>query len=305
MFLIIMLGYFLARTRIFQENHADLLISKYLIRVAIPIYMVYSTVSVYSSREVLWNTIQWVPVPFLLVGTGMAAGLIAAKLLHVRDGRQGVFINACGLGNTVFLGIPIASFVLGPASQGFNMTYYMANTIMFWTLGTFSLRKDHDGDIRFFHIGSLKKIFSPCMLGFLLGIVLVFLQIPIPVFLETFMEKISDTSSALGMIFIGAVIQKTMWRPDEFLRDILILLLCKFAAMPLLMLAVLYHLPLPVIAKQAFFILSLMPGMTQLGLMSREYGSDAAFAAAWIALSTVLCIFLLPAQVWVMSMVLV
>jgi len=300
-----MLGYFLAGVRIFQENHAGLLISKYLTKVALPIYMAYNTMSIYPSREALLETIQLTPFPFLLIGFGMLIGLISAKLFRIQSGRQGVFINACSLGNTVFLGIPIADFVLGAESQGFNMTYYMANTVMFWTFGTYVLRKDHDTKIHFFDIENLKQIFSPCILGFLSGVILVLLRIPIPAFLEISMDKISDTSSALGMIFIGSIIREINWKTSGALRDILILIPYKFFVMPLLMLAILYYLPLPIIAKQAFYILSLMPGMTQLGLMSREYGSDAVFAATWIALSTVLCIFMLPAQVWIMSMVLV
>jgi len=304
MTVIIILGYMLAGTKAFKENHAAVLITKYLSRVALPVYMSYNMISVFSSRKELFETFKLMPIPCLLVLGGVMLGRLLAKICGVRFGRRGVFANACGLGNIVFIGFPLAQYILGPIGQGYNITYYIVNTTLFWVVGTFELRKDYDKEIRFFELSNLKKILSPPMCGFIFGIILVIAGVRVPAFIEMSMEKIAGTSSPLGMIFIGSVIREATWKNQGYVRDALILIFYKFFIAPLIMIMILTLLLLPQIAKQSFYILSLMPGMTQLGLMSREYKSDYAFAATWVALSTILCAIMIPIQVWCMTFLL-
>lgn len=299
--LIISLGYIMAGTSLFQMNKADVLISKYLTRVALPIYMAYNTRSIYSSREEILETFQMIPIPLVVAGSGMILGKLMTVVFRVQKKRRGVIINACGLGNIVFLGLPIVQSVLGQECQGYGITYYMVNTILFWTFGTYTLRKDHDENMVFWSRENVKGILSPPLLGFLFGICWVLLQIPFPMALEIAMGKVSDSCSALGMIFIGSVIRGTKWEKAEYLKDLILLVPYKFLLMPALMLILISLMPIPLLAKETFFILSLMPGMTQLGLMSQECGSDSSFAAMWIALSTVLCVLMIPLEVSLMT----
>ena len=215
MFAVILVGYVWADTQFFRERQVGATISRYLTRVALPVYMVHNITSLYS-RDTLAETLELIYIPFLLIGLGMIAGLFITRVFKIQDGRRGVIVNACSLGNIVFLGFPIAQFVLGEESIGINMTYYMANTILFWIVGTYALQRDFQADIRFFQRETIKKILSPPMLGFLAGIACVLLDVPFPQFLEMAMENISGTCSALGMIFIGSVIRETTWNERSF-----------------------------------------------------------------------------------------
>lgn len=50
------------------------------------------------------------------------------------------------------------------------MLYYMANTTMFWTLGVYHIVNDSlggKGNMPLFSLQTLKKVFSPPLLGFL------------------------------------------------------------------------------------------------------------------------------------------
>ena len=53
-----------------------------------------------------------------------------------------------------------------------------------------------------------------------------------------------------------------------------------------------------------FFLLSSMPAMTQLSVMSKESGSDVEFASLLIAVTTVLSIFMIPVYAWIVTLVL-
>ena len=50
---------------------------------------------------------------------------------------------------------------------------------------------------------SLKKVFSPPLMGFLLGLVMVMLQIKLPAFLASDLQYLGNLTTPLSMIFIG------------------------------------------------------------------------------------------------------
>ena len=85
---------------------------------------------------------------------------------------------------------------------------------------------------------------------------------------------------------------------------VLLVLLFRFIVCAALMLGVVYVMPLPALNKQVFFLLSSMPAMTQLSVMSKESGSDVEFASLLIAVTTVLSIFMTPVYACLLTFVL-
>ena len=104
---------------------------------------------------------------------------------------------------TIFVGLPINQALFGDASIPYVLIYYMCNTTFFWTLGTYLIQRDGEGEAQFDLKTSLKKVFSPPLMGFLLGLVLVMLQIKLPAFLASDLQYLGNLTTPLSMIFIG------------------------------------------------------------------------------------------------------
>ena len=64
---------------------------------------------------------------------------------------------------------PINQALFGDASIPYVLIYYMCNTTFFWTLGTYLIQRDGEGEAQFDLKTSLKKVFSPPLMGFILG----------------------------------------------------------------------------------------------------------------------------------------
>ena len=53
--------------------------------------------------------------------------------------------------------------------------------------------------------------------------------------------------------------------------------------------------------KGVYYLLSLMPAMTQSGIMTKAYNSDYKFTSIWIAVSSILGAVSLPLYVWMIE----
>ena len=206
--------------------------------------------------------------------------------------------------NCVLVGFPIIISLFGEEAAAVGMVYYMVNTICFWTIGVQLLREDGGQKSSLFSKAGLKKLLSPPLLGFLLGVVLVILGLSLPAVLANPVSQLGGCATPMAMMFVGCILRDADWSKLKISRDLLLVLLFRFIVCPALMLGVVYVMPLPALNKQVFFLLSSMPAMTQLSVMSKESGSDAEFASLLIAVTTVLSIFMIPVYTWIVTLVL-
>ena len=291
--LLILCGYVLYRRPWFGETGTGIL-SKFVVNVSIPFYMTYNVYTTFEGREQLLELFKALPIPLFTILVSLAAGVALSRLFHIDVKRRGVFINSCAFCNAVIVGFPVVQSLLGPEAMPEAMIYYMGNTILFWSVGVYFLRRDSDPDVRFFSLANLRKIFSPAINMFLLGCALVVFNVTIPHFIFSPLEMVSKTTTPLAMIFIGCVIRSTDFRAMPFSKDLAIILVSRFLFSPLLMFLVCVALPIPAQTKLVFFIFATMPAMTQLGIMARESGSDYHFASVVVGLTTLLSILAIP-----------
>ena len=76
-----------------------------------------------------------------------------------------------------------------------------------------------------------------------------------------------------------------------------VLLILRYAITPFAVGLLLWVLPLAAEAKAIFFILALMPSITQMSIMSQILGSDSTFCALWLTVSSVAGVAFVPVLV--------
>lgn len=297
--ILIGVGFFIAGKDWFGEKGRDV-VSKFCVRLAIPCYMFCNVLSACESRGKLLEMCRALPAPLanILVCTGIA--VILAKAGRVPQGRKGVFINAAAFSNTVIVGFPVIMALLGEAAMPDAMVYYMANTVLFWSLGTWLLRRD--AGIR--EGIQIRKFFSPAIIGLLAGIAVVLSGITLPSFIMSPLTYLKNTVTPLAMIFIGCVIRTNGRKDIGLSRELVWILIFRYAASPALMMAACSRPDLPSSMKQVFCIMTVMPAMTQLGIMSKESGSDYGFASVVITVTTALSMVLIPVYMEVFRLLL-
>lgn len=291
--ILIGVGWWLAGRPWFGAAGASLF-SKYTVNVAVPCFMFYNMVDVCGSRETLFHLLAGVPFPAFIVCCNFALGLLLARLLRVAPQRKGVFLNVITFSNVVFVGLPVVSALFGEQGLPYAMIYYLANTLFFWSAGVWLLRryggKASGGSLA----QALRGIFSPPIIGMLLGVAAVLLGVQVPAFLYRPITMLKNTATPIAMLFIGSVIRSTKAGAVKRAHELAAVLAVRFVLSPLLVAALTLLLPMQPIMRQVFVLLSAMPAMTQLGVMAKESGSDYSFAALLITLTTAVSMAIIP-----------
>ena len=295
----ILVGFVIGEKGWFDDKSRGL-IAKLVTQVALPCYMLYTITQRFTAADLLkmLPTLRF-PALSMVVLLGIATAV--AKIFAVRQDRRGLFISMFFNSNTIFVGLPINQALFGDASIPYVLIYYMCNTTFFWTLGTYLIQRDGEGEAQFDLKTSLKKVFSPPLMGFLLGLVLVMLQIKLPAFLASDLQYLGNLTTPLSMIFIGLSVSHVGVKQLVLGKEQLLILLGRFLVAPLLMATIVYWVPLPSLMKQVFIIQSAMPVITNAPVVARLYGADSDYAAVMVTETTLATMVVIPILMLLMA----
>jgi predicted permease len=248
--------------------------------------------------ELLFN----LPYPFIIIGTALVTAAVMAIPLGVRPPKRGVFVNALGLSNTVVMGMPVTLSLLGERALPVVMIYYACNTMTYWTVGIWLMRREVPGrPARGIAASLWEAVTTPPFMGFLIGVLWVLTTLPVPGFLAKTMEMIGNSVTLMCMVFIGSVIRFSDFRNVRKERTLRILLPYKYLLSPALAAFLCWLLPLPLFMKQVFFIQANMPAMAQLPIMAKEVGADYEFASLVTAITTSVSMATVPFYIFLME----
>ena len=295
----ILVGFIIGEKGWFDDKSRGL-IAKLVTQVALPCYMLYTITQRFTAADLLkmLPALRF-PALSMVILLGIATGV--ARIFAVRQDRRGLFISMFFNSNTIFVGLPINQALFGDASIPYVLIYYMCNTTFFWTLGTYLIQRDGEGEAQFDLKTSLKKVFSPPLMGFLLGLVLVMLQIKLPAFLASDLQYLGNLTTPLSMIFIGLSVSHVGVKQLVLGKEQLLILLGRFLVAPLLMASIVYWVPLPSLMKQVFIIQSAMPVMTNAPVVASLYGADSDYAAVMVTETTLATMVVIPILMLLMA----
>lgn len=297
------IGYYIAGRKWYYENRGEEFLGKFVVNIVIPMNLFYKVVATYNSRDDLIEIIAGLPVPFISMGVMFVLSYFAAKLFRVPLTRRGAFMNMASLSNTVLVGIAIIEPLLGDNTDPYSLLYYTANTLFFWTLGTYFMRRDAGFDAKVFSKENFKKVLTPPLLAFLLGIAFVLADIPKYIVFTNVLSKVSGMATPISMMYIGSIIKNVDYKKFKAGKDSMLVFIYRFLVSPLVMTGICLLMPLPILMKKTFFLMACMPVMTQCGIMAKEYNADYEFSSTMVAATTVLCIVFVPVYMYLIEAV--
>ena len=155
----ILVGFVMGEKGWFDDKSRGL-IAKLVTQIALPCYMLYTITQRFTAADLL-KMLPELRFPTLSMVILLGIATAVARIFAVKKERRGLFISMFFNSNTIFVGLPINQALFGDASISYVLIYYMCNTTFFWTLGTYLIQRDGEGDAEFDLRTSLKKIFSP------------------------------------------------------------------------------------------------------------------------------------------------
>ena len=288
---IIAIGFYLSKKNWFDESSSKVL-ARLVTGVALPLYMITNMTKNFT-KDSLLEMAPDLAIPFLSVALAYIIGRLVASVIKVKEGRKGVFITNFFIANTMFIGLPVNLALFGEKSIPAVMLYYIVNTLMFWTLGVQNILQDTvTGRLErqvhgTFSLSALKKLCSPPLMGFALGILLVLLEIKLPDFINTTFRYVGSMTTPLSLIFIGIEMSRIPFSSIHFDKDMMWSILGRFCVCPICVLILVPFIPINPLSAQVFTLQAAMPAMTQMAIVAKTYGADSGYAAT-LSLVTVL-----------------
>ncbi|GBG95667.1 malate permease [Ligilactobacillus salitolerans] len=289
---LIIVGYVLAARKWFPGS-TDKLIARLVTQIGLPCYMIDTITSQFSAHKLL-SIIPDLVFPVLSMMCLMVLALIFARVFKVQPSHRGLFSSMFFNSNTVFVGLPINQALFGSKSVPYVLIYYMANTTIFWTLGTYFIQRDGQEGARFNWKTTVRKVFSPPLLGFIVGVILVLVKAKLPLFMVKDLHYLGNLTTPLSMLFIGICVHKAGLKQLAFKKDNVLILLGRFIFAPLLMALLVASTNFPTLMKQVFILQAAMPVMTNAPVVARLYDADADYAAVMVTETTFLSLLVVP-----------
>lgn len=275
-------------------------VSRLVNYVSLPTFMITSIMSRFN-REQLLGMVDGLKVPFITMVIGYILARLMGHFLVSNPKHKAIFTVGVAFSNTIFIGLPLCIALFGEVAVPYIMIYYMANTFLFWTVGVHDLAADNGQKVPIISKQSFKSVFSPSLIGFLIGVgfVLLNIKLPAPIF-RTF-TILGAMMTPLAMIFIGIGMSRNDWAHFHLDKELIFGVLGRFVVCPLIVLAMLPFVPMDPLMGKVFVIMSAMPAMANISIVSQHYGGDYQYAAMQVAVTTIAAIFVLPVYMWILN----
>lgn len=302
--LIIVLGYVLRKINWLNETFAGQA-SKLIMNVALP-----SSIFVAVLKNLSLNQLLQLGPSVLIAAISFAlsyvVGFLVINVFRVQPGRRGLMLNTFANANTIFIGMPLNLALFGEHAVPYFLVYYIMNTISTWAIGIFFIYGDpmpteNDGEKNNAarHKFNISKLLPPPLLGFLVALVFLVFNIPVPAVVNTGLTYLGNLVTPLSLIYIGIILQETGLSSIRIDRDTAVTLIGKFVIAPLIMVGVITAFTgvfgaQNVLETRTFIIQAAVPALTVLPILANEGKADVKFATNVVATSTVLFAIVIP-----------
>lgn len=295
-FIIIAAGYFLAVKGWVSEDGITL-ISRLVMQMCLPAYML-SNLLLKFRHDQLIELAKGVWLPFISMLAGYFISKLLGKIADIDDSRKGIFSVCVCCSNTIFIGLPLGIALFGEDAVPYIMIYYMANTTLFWTLGIYEIAADTKTIASFFSMDTVKHVFSLPLMGFMLGLVMVMLEITLPRPLLDACTYVGSMTTPLAMLFIGIAMSRTSWEDFKIDKQLIAAMAGRYFICPVLVILMLPYFSVNEMMGKVFVIMSAMPAMTNTAIVAKSYDRDYQYAALLTAVSTCLAAVMIPFYMW-------
>lgn len=281
-FAVMIVGYVLTWRKWFDNHIADVF-SKLVLNLALPLNMFLNMTERFTKAEFL-DLFRGILLPALSIVITYLISLAYAKVTKVPVGRIGTFKTMFTASNTIFMGLPINIAVFGEKAIPYALLYYICNTTFFFTIGIFLIQTDNlerkQTKVTFSFRFLLRKLLSPALMGFFIGLCWMLLEVPLPSPLRDFARYLSQLTTPLSLFVIGIIIYQTGIKNLKLDKDTFGVLIGRYVVSPIVVILLSKVIQVPELMLNVFILQAAMPVQNSMPILAKGYGADEAFATS-------------------------
>lgn len=289
------LGILLVRLKRLEPSGLDGL-SAYFYWLGFPAYLIHAFANMPVPDAVSLKWLALYSGGFLI--TGAACFAIVRSLKGTAGDASGVSMSAI-ISNSAFLGLPIATQLLGPAAREVGPVFFIADFLLLFFAGCAALSLAGGKGMRFALIQTLR---NPTVIGSAIGLTLLLTKTGLPPVLDQALDILGASSVPVALVALGGMLG--LMPLSKLLKAnplSSIAITGKLLVAPAVIGGLLWAFGAPTLVLQTAIVLSACPTAVSVFVQTRMYGvwyEGAAIAVAW---STFLSLFTLSGLALVLS----
>ncbi len=290
-FILLGVGFYFTRTKKWADNTPNIF-STTVVQIAAPALAITSIENRFTPellKSSVLNLIIAAVCCFLLYLIG--AGL--ARILKLNKKKTAVFKVTYAFNNTMFIGLPIISIIFGEEGLPYLFTCYLVSITLFWSLGAWTISRASDRlESKAF---SVRRIFSPGLIGVIIGCLLAAFELHLPVVIETALTYLGNLTVPLSLLVIGAnlanSVSKGMLKIDI---DQILILAGKFVISPLLFWGAFSLFSISGFPLHVFIMIAALPCHAQTAILAQFYDVEGEYSSNMVSISTLVSLVVIP-----------
>ena len=289
-FIILGVGYFFTKKEKWPDN-TNKVFSTAVIQIAAPALAITSIENRFTPellKASFWNLL-------IITGSVLIMHLLGKFLGHalkLGKKKNAVFVTTFTFNNSMFIGLPIISIVFGQDGLPYLFTFYLVTISLFWSLGAYTLCHASDIGGKSF---SIKKIFSPGLIGVMIGCILAGTSTHLPTILETSLTYLGDMCVPLSLLVIGSNLARSTSKGLQKLTiDQVVIMLGKFLIHPILVWGIFTLFGVTGFPLKVFILAASLPCHAQTAIMAEYYDLESEYASNLVSLSTLISLITIP-----------
>ena len=312
LFLLIGAGFLAARLRILPKE-ASPYFSTLLLKITLPCTIFISLATKEYDPSFIKDSLLTLGIGLIAFPAMQLLGSAGARLLRVPEGKRGIWAYCCAYPNTGFMGFPICLALFGAEGLALAVIYNITFNIYVYSIGAMAIAGDGAGDAgdaagaasasgsaggQGAPAGrpSLKKVlFTGINFSVLLSLIFYFGRIPVPGPAAIPLTHLSNITTPLSMLITGIAIGQSRGAELFSDRDAWTASAARLLICPLLLFAVLSHLPIQ--NRMIVSVVSVIMGMPVPGVttvLAETYHGNLSMAAKLSLLTNLLSMLTIP-----------
>lgn len=294
LFINIMFGYFIKRIRLVDAKTLKVM-NNVTFKTFLPLLLFYNVYKTKLDGAINAKLMIFAPTAIL---TACILATIVILILEKENKRRGVLIQSIFRSNFVLFGLPVVISLFGEESAGVASMVIAVIVPLFNFLAVIILEIFRGGKI------DIKKIVqgiitNPLILSSMLGLILLFLNIRLPYFLEKSINDISKIATPLALIILGGSFEFS--KISGNMKQILIGVAGKLVAVPIIFVPIAIKLGFRHIELATLMIMLTAPTAVSSFTMAEQMDGDGELAGQLVVFSSAVSVFTIFVWIFVVK----
>lgn len=284
LFVNIMFGYFIKRIRLVDSNTLKIM-NNVTFKTFLPLLLFYNVYKTDLDGTINKKLMIFAPTVIFIV---CITTTILILMIEKENKRRGVLIQAIFRSNFVLFGLPVIISLFGDESAGVTSMLIAVVVPIFNFLAVIILEIFRGGRI------DVKKIVkgiitNPLILSSMAGLILLFLNIKLPYFIEKSINDISKISTPLALIILGGSFEFN--KVSGNIKQIFIGVMGKLIIVPIIFIPIAIKLGFRYIELATLMIMLTAPTAVSSFTMAEQMDGDGELAGQLVVFSSAASVF--------------